>query len=273
MTVKIIDTFPFDGDWILRMRLEFLFPHVDEFVITESWHTFSGDKKTFLYRDRWVDLLKPYWSKIHWIVVEDYPSMTEEWYVAHKDQSWFREKDRQSLYHEHYQRDAASSYIHEKYNGSDYIVNVGDVDEVPQVDIFHPDVRRTMHAKLVEVQQPLRLEMQYFYYNFFWKKPYHWYKSYILADDRLSENKSLSYWRDAHRPSLVLRQAGWHFRYFMEVADIQRRAQKDTTHIHECIAHGKDLFHDDEHLVHDEKVIFPDTIASFRGELDYLQLA
>lgn len=256
MKVKIIDTFPFDGDWVLRMRLEFLFPHVDEFVITESWYTFSGEKKSVLYMDIWADILKEYKSKIHWIVVED-------WHFQN---------------HGHYQRDAAFSYIHEKYKGMEYIVNVGDVDEIPQVDIFHPDARQTMYAKLMEVKQPLYLEMIYFYYNFYWKKPYNWYKSYIISNDRLDENPSFSYWRDIHHPSLVLKQAGWHFHYFMEVSDIQRRVQTDTgpvnsSHIKECIAHGIDIFHSDERLIHDDKTTLPPPLGSFRGELDYLQLA
>ena len=283
MTVKIIDTFPFDGDWVLRMRLEFLSPFVDEFVITESWHTFSGEKKEFLYRDRWADLWKEYRSKIHWVVVDDYPPMTEEWYAANRGQAWFREKDRQALFHEHYQRNAASQYILEKYKQEEYIVNVGDVDEVPQIDIFHPDARQAMYDKLVEIQQPLFLEMLYFCYNFYWKKSYNWYRACILTKDRLEENPSLAHWRMS-RANLVLRQAGWHFCYFMEIAEIQRKVRSlphpdgpwdEVGHIKECIAQGKDIFHrkENEHLVHDESIVLPPTIASYRGELDYLQIS
>ena len=287
MTVKIIDTFPFNGDWIIRMRLEFMFPFIDEFVITESSYTFSGEKKQFLYKDKWADLLKDYKSKIHWIVVEDYLPMTEKWHEAYKDHPWFREENRQAWFNEHYQRDVAFQYIRDKYKDLDYIVNVGDVDEIPQMDIFHPDARQTMYEKLQEIQQPLYLEMLFFYYNFYWKKPYNWYRAYIIGKEQLSKNPSLTYWRLVFRPSLVLRHAGWHFSYFMEIVDIQRKVKSfshqeynheqwmDVAHIKECIAQGKDLFDrkENEHLVHDETVVFPETILSYRGELDYLQMS
>lgn len=286
MAVKIIDTFPFNGDWIIRMRLEFMFPFVDEFVITESRHTFSGKKKHFLYKDKWADLLKKYKPKIHWIVVDDYPPMTEKWHTLYKDHPWFREEHRQAWFHEHYQRDVAFQYIRDKYKEDDYIVNVGDVDEVPQVDVFHPEARLAMYEKLKDIQQPLYLEMLFFYYNFYWKKPYNWYRAYLIGKDQLLEKPSLTYWRLMFRPNLVLRHAGWHFSYFMEISDIQRKVRSfshqeyndekwtNVEHIKECIAQGKDLFNrqDKEHLVHDGSIVFPEPILSFRGELDYIQM-
>lgn len=286
MTIKIIDTFPFNGDWIIRMRLEFMFPFVDEFVITESWYTFSGERKKFLYKDKWAELLKEYQSKIHWLVVDDYLPMTESWHNLYKDHPWFREENCQAWFNEHYQRDVAFQYIQNKYKEEDYIVNVCDVDEIPQVDIFHSNARQTMYDKLNEIKQPLYLEMLFFYYNFYWKKPYNWYRAYIINKDQLLKSSSLSYWRLVHRPNLILRHAGWHFSYFMEIADIQRKVRSfshqeynseqwtQEDHIKECIAQGKDIFNrqDNENLLHDETITFPETILSYRGELDYIQM-
>jgi beta-1,4-mannosyl-glycoprotein beta-1,4-N-acetylglucosaminyltransferase len=286
MTIRIIDTFPFNGDWVIKMRLEFMFPFVDEFVITESRYTFSGVKKDFLYRDKWSKLLEHYQSKITWVIVDEFPQMTEEWHNAYKENSWFREESRQAWFNEHYQRDVAFEYIKEKYKDDDYIVNVGDVDEIPNTDIFYPDSRRVMLNKLQEIQQPLYLEMLFFYYNFYWKKPYNWYRAYIIDKGQLLKNPSMTHWRLNHLPNLVLRGAGWHFSYFMEIADIQRKIQSfshkeyndpqwtSVDHIKECIAQGKDIFNreENENLVHDDTIVFPDPIISHRGEIDYIQM-
>lgn len=94
--VKVVDTFPFNGDWVVRMRLEFMFQFVDEFVITESWHTYSGVRKDFLYKDKWANVLKPYQSKIHWVIVDEYLPITEEWHNDYKDHTWFREEHKQA---------------------------------------------------------------------------------------------------------------------------------------------------------------------------------
>jgi len=287
MTVKIIDTFPFNGDWVVKMRLEFMFPVVDEFVITESRHTFSGVKKDYLYKDKWATLLKPYQSKIKWIVIDEFPAMTDEWHDVYKNHKWFKEEYKQAWFNEHHQRDIAMEYIQEKYRDEDYIVNVGDVDEIPKIDIFHPDARGIMHKKLNEIQQPLFMEMLFFYYNFYWKKPYNWYRAYIISKEQLAKNPSLSHWRLNFTPNIILRSAGWHFSYFMEIMDIQRKIKSfshkeydDTQwtsieHIKECIAQGKDIFNrgEKEHLLYDETTVFPDSIAFHRGEIDYIQLS
>jgi len=287
MTVKIIDTFPFNGDWIVKMRLEFMFPLVDEFVITESRHTFSGVKKEVLYKDKWATLFRPYQSKIKWIVIDEFPSATDQWHAVYKNHKWFKEEYKQAWFNEHYQRDIAIGYIQEKYKDEDYIVNVGDVDEIPKTDIFHPDAREIMHKKLNEIQQPLHLEMLFFYYNFYWKKPYNWHKAYIISKEQLAKNPSFSHWRLNFVPSIVLRSAGWHFSYFMEIGDIQRKIKSfshkeyddpqwtSIEHIKECIAQGRDIFNrgENEHLLYDETTVFPEPISFHRGEIDYLQLS
>lgn len=286
MTVKVIDTFPFNGDWIIKMRLEFLSPYVDEFIITESRYTFSGVKKEFLFKDKWASILKPYQSKIQWIVVEEFPKVPEEWHNDFKHHAWFKEENKQAWYNEHYQRDVVFDYIKTKYQDEEYIVNVGDVDEIPNYDIFHPDARKTMYDKLSELKQPLYLEMLFFYYNFYWKKPYNWYRGYVINKETLKKNPSFNHWRLNYMPKFVLRTAGWHFSYFMELKDIQRKIQSfshqeynddqwtSIDHIKECIAQGKDIFNrqNNEHLIHNENMDFPETIASYRGDIDYIQL-
>lgn len=285
--IKVIDTFPFNGDWTIKMRLQFMFPFVDEFVITESRYTFSGARKDILYKDQWEKILRPFQSKIHWVIVDEYyHTVPDEWYNVYKTQPFFKEESKNAWYNEHYQRDVAINYIKEKYKDEDYILNVGDVDEIPNIDIFHTNVRETMFFKLNEIKQPLYLEMLFFYYNFYWKKPYNWYRGYIIGKKQLEENPSLTFWRIKYLPNLVLKNAGWHFSYFMDIRDIQRKIRSfshreydidrwtNIEHIKECIAQGKDLFDrlENENLLHVEDAQFPEIISSYQGELDYIQL-
>jgi hypothetical protein len=281
--MKIIDTFLFHGDWVVKMRLDFLSPYVDEFVIVESWYTFSGEKKEFLFKDRWADLWKPYADKIHWVVLDECPTLTDTWVQAYRDHPLFREEKKEMWFREQHQRDAALAYIQETYAGEDYMVHVGNAGEIPNVDVFHPDAKETMLQKLGEIRQPLYLEMAVFYYNFYWKKPYHWYRSYLIGKTQLAEKPSLTYWRWDHMPTMVLRGAGWCLHYFMDVADIQRKVRAshedekwaDAGHIKECIAQGKDLFlrGEKEALLHEENPSLPETLSAYRGEIDYIQMS
>lgn len=282
--MKTIDTFPFNGDWILKMRLDHMSPCIDEFVITESWYTYSGKKKDFLYRDRWEDVWRPYASKIHWIILDEKPECTEEWWESYKGKG-IQDDHRQAVFSEHYQRDLAVSYIQEKYHDESYIVHVGDVDEIPSTEVFHPEARKGIYFKLNEMGGPLYLEMLYFYYNFYWRKPYNWYRAYLLNDKHLRKNPSLSHWRAAVMPNYVLKKAGWHLCYFMDIAAIKERIHSlpsgnekwaDDHHIKECIAQGRDLFdrEGNEHLLHHEETLaLPSVIASYQGELDYIQMS
>lgn len=271
--VKVIDTFLFDGDWVVKARLALLAPWVDEFVIVEAWEAFSGGRKEFLYKDKWAEWFRPYEHKIHWVVVDSFPPPTEEWRRVYGKHSLFAQLGDKAWFAEHYQRDAAVRYIRDKYAGEDYIVCVGDVDEVPATDIFHPDARPTMLSKLREIGNPLYLEMVYYLYNFYWRKPHHWYRAFLLGKAQLDEVPSLAYWRYGVVPDVVLRQAGWHMCLFMEVGDIQRRlGGGGADSIKECIAQGKDL--EGGALLHEEDFSnLPEPLASCRGELDYLQLS
>lgn len=285
--MKVIDTFPFNGDWIIKMRLELMFPWVDEFVITESWYTFSGVRKDCLYKDQWEDILRPYQSKIHWIILDEYSPATEEWCSRYRQQSFYKEENKDAWFNEHSQRDIVVEYIQNKYKEEDYLLHVADVDEIPKVDIFHPDARDTMGFKLNEIKQPLYLEMLFFYYNFYWQKPYHWYRAYLIGKSQLKENPSLSFWRLTNLPQFVLRDAGWHCSYFMDIHDIQRKVHSFShreydddkwtaiEHIKECIAQGKDLFDrkENEHLLHVDDIQLPPCLSSYRGELDYIQMS
>ncbi len=62
-TVRIIDSFSYNGELVVELRLKHLYPVVDEFVITEARETHSGKPKMELFIDRYRSTFQPYMSK------------------------------------------------------------------------------------------------------------------------------------------------------------------------------------------------------------------
>lgn len=289
-SIKLIDTFLFNGDWILKARLKYLFDCVDEFVIIESIYTFNGEKKEILFKDtdEWKDVFKKYQSKIHFIVVEDYLyEIKPEWHKIYSQHSWFREQYAVMWQNEHYQRDASYQYIRDKYNDTEYIVNIGDVDEIPDITIFDISSgrRQRLYENMKQVQQPIYFQMDFFYYNFQWRKPELWHNAFVIHKDLFLTNGSPTFFRVHYTPTYIAPKAGWHFSYFMNIHDIQRKIQSfshqeynkhpwtDLQHIHQCITTGKDLFHrgNSQDLVFDGSLSFPDVFHPFITELASIQ--
>lgn len=277
--IKIIDTFSFNGDLIVKLRLKYLFEVVDKFVITESRYTHSGEKKPFLFKDHFEEWFKPYESKINWVIVDEFPELTEKWLEKYQHHSWMQRNCRQAWFNETYQRDAVASYIQNKYAGLKYIIIASDVDEIPNTDIFKKEFITNIYTQMDK--DPIYLEMDMFYYNFNWLKQYKWYRAYLLKDIQLTEQYSLSYWRVSYNPNYTFRNAGWHFSYFFKPEDIQRKLVsfahqeynddrwKSLDHIKNCITNGIDLFNrnNNEQMVPNRSVKFPEVFYSFFEQL------
>jgi len=68
-----IDTFLYNGENIVFYRLKYLYDVFDEFVIVESYYTFSGLKKDELFFNKYIDKFMPYIAKITLRVIENFP--------------------------------------------------------------------------------------------------------------------------------------------------------------------------------------------------------
>lgn len=62
-SVHIIDSFAYNGELVIELRLRHLWPVVDEFVVTEARETHSGKPKAELFIDRYRSSFQPYLSK------------------------------------------------------------------------------------------------------------------------------------------------------------------------------------------------------------------
>lgn len=287
---RAYDTFSFNGEWIVQLRLKYLFEHVDAFIIVESRYTHSGEKKEELFKEKYASWFVPYESKIHWIVIDAFPEMTDEWYQQYKVHDWMK-NNHESWFREAYQRDIAGKFITANLNDTPYYVHVSDADEIPHIAMFQsPDIRQKIYNHSMEQQNPIYLEMEFFYYNFHWKKKQPWYRAYIIADPFINEKQTLTYWRIHHPPKFTMPSSGWHLSYFMTIPDLQRKLisfahrecdqdkWRSEENIRNCIATGMDLFsrgsmEDLEPTPMESYHRFPKLFSTFIVDLDKLQEA
>ena len=62
--MKIFDVFIFNNELdLLEIRLEYMYPVIDYFIITEADKYFNGQKKSFFLDENW-DRFKKYKDKI-----------------------------------------------------------------------------------------------------------------------------------------------------------------------------------------------------------------
>lgn len=121
----IIDTFTFFNEFdILEMRLEELYPVVDQFVIVEADKTFSGNDKPYYFWEQGESVLwDRYRDKIN-VLCFKMPDLNS---------SWERE---------YAQRNAIAEAIEYQNPTSDDIILISDADEIPRrsvVPTLNPD--------------------------------------------------------------------------------------------------------------------------------------
>ena len=276
----IIDVFPYNGEPIVELRLKYLHPHVTEFVIVEARETHSGIPKTSLFIEKYADVFAPYLDKIRFIVIDKFPEITPEWRIQNEvdfpsdtESNWFREN---------YQRDIPMEYVASRY--SNYIATVCDVDEIPSLDTLKMLVKR-----YDELDIPLHLEMQLFYYNFKWRLNTDWYYAFSINDrgvsKAMSEGTTFTKMRTTSQDVLYIDNAGWHGSFFMPTENIVKKIEsfahgelnrtnfKDHQHIRECIKNGLDVFERERHkyMILFDVSCLPEEFQEFQTNILFLQ--
>jgi beta-1,4-mannosyl-glycoprotein beta-1,4-N-acetylglucosaminyltransferase len=243
MSPLVIDTFSYNGEPILDLRMNILRSVVDKFVIIESLQTYAGTMKDKYHIDDWLELNKDYKSKIHVIKIDKFPKrdttvVMESYMTKGSEDAWFREQ---------YQRNISSEFLNTVTD--DYILFVCDVDEIPNVNTI-----RNALENYNSLKEPHYMQMDFFYYNFLWKKKYQWAHAFCINNIGLSKHKfELSFLRSQYPKSCGIYTAGWHCSYFLSLSRIVDKLKSfahvefnrldllDNQHIYKCIMLGKDL--------------------------------
>lgn len=181
--MAIIDCFPFFNELeLLEIRLNYLNPVVDQFILVESTKTHSGMDKPLYYKDN-LRLFKEFHSKIVHVIVNDMPPviMGDRWAL------------------ENYQRNAILNGLNYlKPEDNDYIL-IGDLDEIPDRDLV--------------INQPMgTYDQKCFMYYLNVQSEEHWNGTIgVKFNVFKSRFKSPQELRN-HRSSLEpIRNGGWHF--------------------------------------------------------------
>lgn len=277
--VLLFDTFSYNGEPVVELRLQHLAEHVDMFIIVEARHTHSGALKDELFIHKYASTFEPYKNKIQFIVIDEFPPMPADWVSQHGDASYMREESYESWYRERYQRDIARDYLLANFAQTEYMVMCTDADEIVDANIV-----KNLRSQYFAFRNPVYLEMKFYYYHFEWQKKFPWYMAYIVNDLGL-QRASLSHFRTNERKVQVMQNAGWHCSYFLDVANLQRKLEsfahrecdtsmhKTKKHLMKCLTEGKDISGraEAEDCVKADVSTLPPAFQEFQKKLLFLQ--
>ena len=130
--MKIVDTFMLNGELdLLEFRLEYLYDHVDHFVLVESNVTHRGTPKPIFY-SLYKDRFEKYQDKITHIITTDIPKKV---HLSDLVKNPYCEGD-DYIYREQLQRSEILNGLRELELDYEDIVLVSNIDELPSIQSF-----------------------------------------------------------------------------------------------------------------------------------------
>lgn len=212
--VLFIDSFLFNGEEIVKLRLEYLYDYVDYFYIVESIYTFSGNKKNEFYIDKYSDWFTSYKDKVRFVKINER--------LNNLSDTIFSDKNKKSFYEEKLQRNYIRTILLKDFHDKDFLLALCDVDEI--YDYLNIESKE----KLFELTQTkeLLLRMKMYYYNFNYFLNDNWEMAFIISSTLLKEKEDLDYIRVYKLGDSTIRhESGWHFTYFMNAEEIKRKLE------------------------------------------------
>ena len=255
----IIDTFLFFQELdLLEIRLEYLYPFVDKFIIVEARQSFKGNTKDYIFEQNSKRYQK-YLDKIIYHKIEDI-HFNYEGLINFLKKSNSKVSKKISLFiekHEYYEKNNLSyildSYhrecIHialEKLCKDEDIILLSDLDEIPPFEIvknFKPE--KKLNKLYVFVQN----EFQYFLNNY---AKSNWYGT-IISPYKLIKENSLNQLRKNSSRFKVISNSGYHFTSIGNKKSIINKIENwghqefnndiIKNNLEENIKNGKDIFY------------------------------
>ena len=264
----IVDTFMFcnEGD-ILEGRLEYLYNHVDYFVLVESNITQSGDPKPMHFMNT-MSRYKKYLDKILY-----FPFVTKRSdYNYDKLPTNDRDYDTGPWQLENAQRNYISKAL--ELFKDDAIIMISDLDEIP-----HKDCIKISKECFANGWDKLVVHHDYFYYNFKQKQVEPWVGTSITTN-KVAREETPQGLRNARHGFGIITKGGWHLTYWSDVETIQYKIQtfahqelnqtkfKDPTYIKEQILKGKDIFNRNIPYVLTQPGEIPQDIMDIFGKIE-----
>lgn len=261
--MKLFDCFTFFNELdILEVRLEYLYSHVDFFVIVESDHTHTAKPKEYILEKN-KDRFKKYWDKILYIkqhanITNTIGSFAKEY--SPKDEFWRLEND---------QRNAISEGLSAATPND--IIMISDVDEIPNTSSIKQLKRALFFSKKRAFSQQLHL---YFVNCFALGKDQNWVGTVACKMKYLKTPQDLRNNRHLYK---LVHNGGWHLSYLGGLENIIKKIEsfahtefnqdkfKRKDEIMLKIKSGKDIYDRDGHstqLVDPEKIKMDEQLLS-----------
>jgi len=227
--MKIFDTFMFFNELdLLEIRLKFLYPNVDFFIISECNETFSGRKKDFLFEKN-KKRFEKFSDKIIYQKLDNVPKSFDKFskpfysnfkksYV-HKHNGVPLIKLSKSFQNEVYQRDSIIEPLLKLAQANDIII-MSDLDEIPNPDTLKSAISYVSnYDKLVHFEQTW---FMYYLNNFCDNK---WYGTHLCKFSYLKKHSiDLLQFHKEDKLKLsggkIFKNAGWHFNNLMSPESI-----------------------------------------------------
>ena len=205
--MNIYDCFTyFDEDLILDLRFNILDKHVDKFIVVESTHDHSGNKKKLNFQ---IDKFKKFKSKIYYYVVRDMP----------KGNLHFKKNWSSNFVRENYQRNAIQHCL-ENCNDNDIIL-ISDADEIPNLNILG-NIKIKKYALFSQIFFMYKLNLLN---NWNWLGSGICYFKYLESPQWLRNKRFLrrGFLRRLFRKTQIIQNGGWHFSYLKTPDDIMKK--------------------------------------------------
>lgn len=250
--IVIYDCFLFfDELELLDIRLNYLNPVIDRFVIVESTKTFSLKEKPLYYLDN-EDMFKDFRPKIISVVVDDFSN----------ENPWENER---------YQRDSISRGI--KSCDPNDIIILSDCDEIPRRE-------KISEFNSTKILMGFMQKMYYYYLNGLTNAG--WCGSRIFLRKHAMMNPSFA--RDVPRnePGTFISDGGWHFSFLATPERIKKKIESfshqeynkpeytDVELIKDRVECGEDLFNRPDMMINPVPIdeTYPDYIRENIDKFD-----
>ena len=256
-TLRITDTILYNGDLVALTRIKYLFDVVDEFIIVESWVTFSGQVKPQLYfhePDTYAQFL-PFMHKIKYVVIKFIPDVPPSFKGPVSSvgtlEIWWRETYSRSYFKFFIRPYSAEVEVMSTDPQPPDMYLVCDCDEIPDRDVLQQLRTNGAFSPDISLDVPLHFNMYIFFYNFQWLMKSDWSAPYMISSKGLFQLPGVSHPRYS-RGQVV--GNGWHCSYFMSIdkmiqkieafshQELNTDANKDREYIQQCLREGLDLY-------------------------------
>ncbi len=209
----IIDCFTFFNEYdMLEGRLEYLYDHVDYFVIVEANLSFSGRVKQFNYINN-ISRYKAYADKILYFPVD----------IRREDYQWSTEPNRKFSNNdaewqvEFSQRNHIGHAV--KIFPDEAVALVGDIDEIPNRDVLSQTIQALKAAPAVSLNQKVLV------YNLSKEQIGTWYGT-VAAKCGVVKTVSAQHCRDSRFFDMPhIENGGWHLTYWGDVNQIRTKLE------------------------------------------------